>query len=71
MIQEEAGRGAEQPAGDYLVGYAVEAAEGMYELRDGRLGWRSPQAENLHLEITVRDRADGRFVPGASRSLPP
>ena len=64
MIQEEAGDGAEQPAGDYLVGYAVEAAEGMYELRDGRLEWQSPQTENLHLEISVRDRSDGRFVPG-------
>ena len=37
MVQEEAGDGAEQPAGDYLVGYAVEAAEGMYERRPARV----------------------------------
>jgi Fe2+ transport protein len=29
------------------------------------LAWRGePQEENLHLEITLRDAADGRFVPG-------
>ena len=36
----------------------------MYELRDGRLEWQDPQSENLHVEVAVRDRADGRFVPG-------
>jgi Fe2+ transport protein len=56
--------GGEQEAGDYSVGYAVEEAEGMYEWVDGRLRWRDPNGENLHLEISVRDRSDGRFVPG-------
>jgi hypothetical protein len=56
--------GGEQEAGDYLIGYAVEAAEGMYHWVDGRLEWREPEEENLHLEITVRDAADGRFIPG-------
>jgi uncharacterized protein involved in high-affinity Fe2+ transport len=64
MVQKEADAGGEQAAGDYLIGYAVEEAEGMYELRDGRLEWLEPQAENLHVEIAVRDRADGRFIPG-------
>lgn len=50
--------------GDYEVGLAIEEAEGMYELVDGELVWRDPDDENLHVEIVVRDAADGRFVPG-------
>jgi len=56
--------GGEQQAGDYLIGYAIEDAEGMYEWRNGALEWREPREENLQLEITVRDAGDGRFVPG-------
>ncbi len=56
--------GGERAAGDYWIGYAVEEAEGMYELIGEELHWREPDGENLHLEISVRDRADGRFVPG-------
>ena len=63
MIGEVAHDGGQQRAGDYLVGYAVEQAEGMYRLVDGELAWQEPERENLHLEITVRDVADGRFVP--------
>jgi hypothetical protein len=63
MTQKEA-HGAEVRAGDYWVGYAVEAAEGMYMPHDGRLQWHEPQNENVHLEVSVRDGADGRFVPG-------
>lgn len=64
MTQQEAHDGAEKRAGDYLVGYAVEEAEGMYHLRDGALEWQEPQEENVHLEVSVRDAADGRFIPG-------
>ncbi len=35
----------------------------MYEWRDGELVWHEPQDENVHLEISVRDAGDGRFVP--------
>lgn len=63
MVRRVAQGGAEQRAGDYLVGYAVEAAEGMYELRDGELVWADPGDTNCHLEVTVRDGGDGRFVP--------
>lgn len=56
--------GGEQRAGDYLVGYAVEAAEGMYEWVDGELAWRDPGDANVHVEVAVRDAGDGRFVPG-------
>jgi hypothetical protein len=56
--------GGEQAAGDYLIGYAVEKAEGMYRWEDGELRWHAPDGENLHLEISVRDAGDGRFVPG-------
>jgi hypothetical protein len=56
--------GGELEAGDYRIGYAVEEAEGMYEWVNGDLRWREPEGENLHLEVAVRDRSDGRFVPG-------
>ncbi|GAB4510789.1 MAG: hypothetical protein OHK0046_08000 [Anaerolineae bacterium] len=63
MINQEA-HGAEKQAGDYLVGYAVEHAEGMYMLQGGELVWYDPRDENAHIEISVRDAADGRFIPG-------
>ena len=63
MTDVIAGDGRERRAGHYLVGYAVEEAEGFYEWRDGELVWREPDDENVHLEISVRDAGDGRFVP--------
>ncbi len=36
----------------------------MYELDGGELRWIEPKDENLHVEVVVRDAADGRFVPG-------
>jgi len=53
-----------QRAGDYEVAFAAEEAEGMYSLEDGELVWHDPTEENCHVEIGVRDGADGRFVPG-------
>lgn len=64
MVERVAHGGAEQRVGEYLIGYAVEDAEGMYMLRDGSLEWVEPEEENCHLEVTVRDGGDGRFVPG-------
>ncbi len=64
MANDVADDGGLQEAGDYLVGYAVEEAEGMYELEDGQLVWHNPGDTNLHLEIAVCDAGDGRFVPG-------
>ncbi|HEX6235628.1 MAG TPA: iron transporter [Acidimicrobiales bacterium] len=52
-------------AGDYVIGVAAEEAEGMYGLDgDGGLVWYEPEEANAHVEVTVADRADGRFVPG-------
>jgi hypothetical protein len=69
MTGEVAHDGGEQDAGHFKVGYAVEEAEGMYEWADGSLVWHEPgEDENLHLEVTVRDASDGRFVPGAKVS---
>jgi len=56
--------GAEKRAGEYLVGWAAEDAEGMYHWRDGALHWEEPGEGEVHLEVSVRDGADGRFVPG-------
>ncbi|MGH2718218.1 MAG: iron transporter [Actinomycetota bacterium] len=65
MVQQVAHDGKEQAAGDYLVAYAVEEAEGMYLQGNGGLEWHDPgPGENCHVEIAVRDKADGRFIPG-------
>lgn len=67
MTEREADDGGEKRVGDFLIGYAVAAAEGMYELRDGRLEWEEPdEEENAHLAVSVRDAADGRFIPALS-----
>jgi uncharacterized protein involved in high-affinity Fe2+ transport len=67
MAQEVAHDGGMQEAGEYLIGYAVEEAEGMYEWVDGGLVWHDPaDGENLHLEVAVCDASDGRFVPAVT-----
>jgi hypothetical protein len=64
MAKEVADSGGEQRAGDYIVGYAQERAEGMHMLRgEGELEWVEPSDENCHLEISISDAGDGRFVP--------
>jgi hypothetical protein len=64
MITKVADDGQEKKAGDYLVGYAIEKAEGMYMMDDnGELQWHEPEEENIHVEVSVRDGADGRFIP--------
>jgi hypothetical protein len=68
-MDEESGA-VTQRAGDYLVAFVQENAEGMYELADGRLLWREAAEEaNVHLEIAVADAADGRFVPALDITL--
>jgi len=64
MIEEVADSGREIEIGDYLVGFAAEKAEGVYVPREGEMFWQEPKNENVHIEISVRDRADGRFIPG-------
>lgn len=64
MVSDIARTGGSSRAGDYEVAYAIEEAEGLYELTDDGLVWREPERENTHVEIAVRDAADGRFVPG-------
>ena len=68
-MDEESGA-VTQRAGDYLVAFVQENAEGMYELADGRLVWREASEDaDAHLEIAVADAADGRFVPGLDITL--
>ncbi|GGL99024.1 iron transporter [Deinococcus aerophilus] len=64
MVQEVADSGAVQRDGDYLIGYAQEKAEGMYAPREeGTLEWTAPTDENCHIEVSVSDASDGRFLP--------
>ncbi len=64
MTERIAHDGREVQSGEYLVAYAVEEAEGMYMPRDSELHWQPPETENAHIEIAVRDAADGRLIPG-------
>jgi hypothetical protein len=64
MAGTVADTGGEQRAGEYVVSYALEDAEGLYWWKDGTLEWVEPKEENLHVEIAVRDGADDRIVPG-------
>jgi len=63
-MSEMDSHGRVQRAGDYLIGYAMEEAEGMYVPDGAGLRWSEPQQENAHVEVVVRDADDGRFVPG-------
>lgn len=59
--------GGETRAGDYLIDYAVEYAEGLWCSAHGELTYRSEvnqSAErNAHVEVAVRDAATGRLLP--------
>jgi hypothetical protein len=65
MVEQVADTGAMQEAGDYRIGIAQERAEGMYALMgEGELEWQKPGKDmNCHLEISVSDRSDHRFIP--------
>lgn len=53
----------ERAVADYLVGYSIQPAEGVYHLVDGELVWETPTDENVHIVVSVRDAVDGRFLP--------
>jgi hypothetical protein len=63
MTGKIADDGGERRAGDYLIGYAVERAEGMYRWTGDGVEWTEPGDDNCHVEVSVRDAGDGRFVP--------
>jgi hypothetical protein len=64
MTSTVANDGGTTEAGDYVVGYAQEEAEPMYELAgEGEFELVEPDDENCHLEVIVADRGDRRFVP--------
>jgi uncharacterized protein involved in high-affinity Fe2+ transport len=63
MVEDVADGGGSAPAGQYVVGFAHEEAEGMYRREGDELVWQEPDG-NIHLEVSVRDAGDDRFVPG-------
>lgn len=64
MVEEVADSGGRQRIGDYIVAYAQERAEGMFLLKsEGQLDWAGPGDANCHLEVSVSDAADRRFIP--------
>lgn len=64
MVTQVADDGAEVEAGEYYVAYALEKPEGLYYMTDAGLEWREPEDKDIHIEVAVRDRSDGRFIPG-------
>jgi hypothetical protein len=66
MVDLVAYRGGEKRAGDYIVAYALEKPEGLYLYQGNQLNWTKPTTENQHIEISLRDAADNRFVYGAT-----
>lgn len=75
MINDVAENGKEIAHGEYLIAYAIEKAEGMYMPKKGqkkrvknggalKLEWHEPKQHNIHIEVSVRDKADGRMIPG-------
>jgi uncharacterized protein involved in high-affinity Fe2+ transport len=64
MATKVADTGGKTRAGDYIVAFAQERAEGMYHLKSGKLEWvEAPQDMNCHMEIAVADATDNRFIP--------
>lgn len=64
MVNEVAGIGGEQWAGDDIAGFVQERAEGMSLLEsEGQLEWMGAKDENCHLEVSVSDAAFNRVVP--------
>jgi hypothetical protein len=64
LTSMEASDSGEREIGDYVVGYAIEEAEGLYQMTQGKLQWMEPTAYNCHIEVVVRNASDGRFLPG-------
>lgn len=62
-MNEESGADVRR-AGEYEVAIVVENAEGMWHLDSDELHWVEPGDANAHVEVAVRDAADGRFIPG-------
>ncbi|HEU0114160.1 MAG TPA: iron transporter [Thermomicrobiales bacterium] len=56
-------------AGDYEIALAVEQAEGLWFPDGGDVTWQEPGEANAHVEVAVRDAADGRFLPGLTISV--
>ncbi len=66
MIEFVADIGDEKAAGDYIVAYAIEKPEGLYHPEGDDLVWKEPKDVNVHVEVSLRDAADDRFVYGAT-----
>lgn len=62
--ETNAGGREKKTAGDYEMSYTVEPAKGLYEFSSGKLEWKEPSEENVHLDVYVNDAKNGRFVPG-------
>jgi uncharacterized protein involved in high-affinity Fe2+ transport len=63
------GSGSEVRSGDYRVAAIVQSSTGHWEAQAGKLRYVHPDSGavgSVHLDVTVRDAATGRVVPGLS-----
>ena len=66
LMRKDVDASASTEKGDYIISLLAEEAEGMY-LPDGKnsVQWHVPDKQfNKHIEVTVQDRRDHRFIPG-------
>lgn len=68
MLGKVAMDGAETRKGEYLVDYAVEYAEGLWQMKDGKLRYdtkvEQSAEQNAHVEVALRDPQTGRMLMG-------
>jgi hypothetical protein len=55
--------------GNYQVIVLAQKAGGLWMPTPTGLSWVEPGDANAHLEVSVRDAGDGRFVPGLAVSM--
>jgi len=64
VAEEIADRGGETTAGEWRIGYIVEAAEPWFEKHGQHSSFREPRAgETHHIEIIPFEKSTGRIVP--------
>jgi hypothetical protein len=65
-IRRKGRSGYHQRAGDYDVALIVSPATGSWNMRDGKLVYLAPDSSAAihHIDVTIRDGATGRSVPG-------
>lgn len=65
-LREPGSKGYRRRSGDYNVTVIVKQASSFWDMQDGELVYSVPDSgvPTHHIDVSVRDAASGRFVPG-------